>query len=176
MGTWGFNSAYLTGIDLANLPLEEWLFFICIPYACFFTYEAFHYYFKKPPFVKAAYTVFWTLFALSVLLAVFNFGSWYAFFTSVFTREFLLFILRWFLLTCLSIVIPFLISNGVLSGFEFWNYPLINSAADQVSDQIVWHNHNFGIRIFSIPVDDFLYGFLLILMNVVFYEKFLNRQ
>ncbi|MDX1463275.1 MAG: lycopene cyclase domain-containing protein, partial [Marinirhabdus sp.] len=39
-GFWGFNEAYITGYHLLGLPIEEWLFFFCIPYACIFTHYA----------------------------------------------------------------------------------------------------------------------------------------
>src|SRR5688572_8899061 len=39
LGVWGFNPAYVTGLGLWGLPLEEVLFFICIPYSCLFTYH-----------------------------------------------------------------------------------------------------------------------------------------
>ena len=41
MGVWGFNERFLVGVGFLGLPLEEWLFFLCIPYACVFTYFVF---------------------------------------------------------------------------------------------------------------------------------------
>src|SRR3990170_4860272 len=38
-GEWSFNSKYLTGVQMLNIPLEEFLFFITVPYSCLFIYE-----------------------------------------------------------------------------------------------------------------------------------------
>jgi lycopene cyclase domain-containing protein len=53
-GIWGFNPEYLIGIDILNLPLEEWLFFITVPYACIFIYASLEYHLKKD-FFKDVY-------------------------------------------------------------------------------------------------------------------------
>lgn len=45
-GVWWFNTDYTLGIVIAGLPLEEWLFFICIPFSCVFTYFCFDKFYK----------------------------------------------------------------------------------------------------------------------------------
>ncbi len=45
-GHWWFEPDKICGIHFINLPLEEWLFFIVIPFCCLFTWETIKY-FKK---------------------------------------------------------------------------------------------------------------------------------
>ncbi len=42
-GHWYFNRAGIIGPKIANLPVEEWLFFIVVPFCCIFTWEALKY-------------------------------------------------------------------------------------------------------------------------------------
>ena len=39
MNIWSFNPDYLSGIQLLNLPIEEWLGFVVIPLSSIYIYE-----------------------------------------------------------------------------------------------------------------------------------------
>lgn len=166
-GVWGFNERYLTGTYLFNLPLEEILFFICIPYSCVFSYEVLNYFFKKDVLGKYARYGAIILTYILVAIAFQYFDRIYTSLTAVLTALFLLYhlvILKapyWnrLVLAYLIIIFPFFITNGVLTGTG-------------LEEPVVWYNNeeNLGIRLLTIPVEDLVYGFLLIGSNITIFE------
>ncbi len=173
MGVWGFNTEYLTGIYLFSLPVEEVLFFICIPYACVFTYEAVGYFAKRDISKPTTNTITLVLIAMFIIVSIVSTQLWYTFMTSTLCALFLLYVhiklkptyLGKFYITYLFILIPFFIVNGILTGTA-------------IDGQVVWYNNaeNLGIRLGTIPIEDVFYGMLLILMNVIVFESLQARD
>lgn len=169
-GFWGFNPDYLTGIYLFNLPLEEVLFFICIPYACVFTYFSLVYLIKSNPLEPYHKHISFVLIIVLLGVGLPNISNAYTGITFLSTAAYLLLCivlrrnLAYDYLSYLVILPFFLISNGVLTG-------------SIVNEPIVWYNdmENLQIRIGSIPVEDSIYGLLLILLNIHLYTFFKRR-
>jgi len=46
-GHWWFERSGIYGIYWLSLPLEEWLFFVVIPFCCLFTWEIVKYLWRK---------------------------------------------------------------------------------------------------------------------------------
>ncbi len=166
-GVWSFNQAYVTGIKIINLPVEEVLFFFVVPYCCLFIYECIRCYFPNLK-NKNAGDYLLAFIALALALAgLFFYSHSYTSWTFIFNAVFIGFIF-WkknyfkefdttaFLVSYCIILIPFLIVNGFLTAIPVVLY---NDA------------ENIGIRIYSIPFEDVFYGMLLVLMNIVIYEK-----
>lgn len=168
MGVWGFNPDYLSGIYLFSLPLEEVLFFICIPYACVFTYEAVGYFSKKDYLKNAVSKINVFLIITLAIIALINYYRWYTLVTFSLLALFLLYLhfklkpgyMGKFYLAYLFILIPFFLVNGILTGTG-------------IESEVVWYNNaeNLGIRMATIPIEDTFYGMLLILMNVTIFES-----
>ena len=171
-GVWYFNDAYITGVKLFNLPVEEVLFFFIVPYCCMFIYACIRSYFPNLSNKKNA-DVFLKLFAVLLLITgVFYFDKYYTSWTFIFTGTFifLVYFLKpffkgfdavSFLVAYAICLIPFLIVNGFLTAIPVVQY---NDA------------ENLGIRIYTIPFEDSVYGMLLVLMNVLLYERLKNKK
>lgn len=172
IGVWGFNPDYYIGYTLFNLPIEEWLFFICIPYACVFTHYALLHYFPNWS-IKATTTRVLSLFLIFVLavLCIYNIDKLYtsinalvAIIVLYFSLKNHIVILQRFYLTFLVMLIPFFLVNGVLTG-------------SFIANEVVWYNNteNLGIRLFTIPIEDSIYAFSLILSNLALTTYFQDR-
>jgi len=169
---WGFNDTYFLGTKFLSLPIEEWLFFICIPFACVFTHYALLLYFPNLKLNKT--NTKWIsngLMALLLILAVVNYDKWYTVinFSLAIPLTLLVYtynikLLQHFLLTFLVMLIPFFIVNGILTG-------------SFIEDQVVWYNNaeNLGIRMGTIPVEDSIYAYTMILCNLFLTEFFVNK-
>ena len=184
-GIWGFNQAHLVGIEVAGLPIEEWLFFVTVPYACVFTYACMKRYFPSSPLGLGHRSVTTAAIAICLAIAFQHLDKAYLGLTAGLCAVWLFIALvRWntwmghFWLTYVILLVPFVISNGVLTGIQFWEYPILHDSPESIADQIVWYNNteNSGWRLLAMPVDDLLYGLLLIGVNVSLFEAFSRRD
>ncbi|EID74379.1 lycopene cyclase domain-containing protein [Imtechella halotolerans] len=162
---WGFNNDYLSGLYFVNLPIEEWLFFICIPYACIFTHEAFKiiapgFYLKNKHLVPLT----WFLMFTFTIISIVNYDKWYTSVNFAYAVVVLYAGLLWakeelsrFYATFLVILIPFFIVNGILTG-------------SMIETPIVWYNNeeNLGIRLATIPIEDSVYAFTMLFSSILF--------
>ncbi|MEO8085795.1 MAG: lycopene cyclase domain-containing protein [Bacteroidota bacterium] len=163
IGVWGFNQEYLSGIFFLNLPIEEYFFFICVPYASVFTFHVFRT--LIPQFrIRETLVRNIILFLATALLvtgiifhsryytcSTFLFASVSLFAAYYFFRP----LLPHFILSYCFILVPFFLMNGMLTG-------------SFIDGEVVWYNdsENLGIRLLTIPVEDVFYGMSMILWNV----------
>jgi lycopene cyclase domain-containing protein len=164
-GVWGFNPDYLVGISFFGLPIEEILFFWVVPLACVFIYECCKYYFRRIHW-------FWFNVLVQIVLVIYiiylnsvNVSGWYTITTCI-TGMFVLYF--WFSskhvpqigIAYILCLIPFLVVNGVLTGS--W-----------IEAPIVWYNSEefSDLRIGTIPMEDAVYGFTLIVANILLHER-----
>ena len=78
---WRFNSEFLTGMNILNLPIEEWLYFIGIPFLGVFIFENIKYYFNNFERPNTFLGLSLALFILFVIVAYFSRQKLYPFFT-----------------------------------------------------------------------------------------------
>jgi lycopene cyclase domain-containing protein len=168
-GVWDFNEQYILGFKIFGLPIEEWLFFIIIPFCCIFIYECCNYFIKKDYLQKYALKINALILVIISIIAIVNIDKIYTafnFISAMVVLVYIQFILKpkWlgrFYVGYLFSLIPFFIVNGVLTYLPVVTYNDLE---------------NLGIRIFTIPVEDTVYCLLLLMMNITIYEKIKSRD
>jgi lycopene cyclase domain-containing protein len=46
-GHWSFNPAYVLGLNVVGMPVEEWLFFVVVSFVSIFTWESTKYFLRR---------------------------------------------------------------------------------------------------------------------------------
>jgi lycopene cyclase domain-containing protein len=171
-GIWGFNPDYLCGVELFGLPLEEYLFFICIPYACLFTYFSLKKLWSYKFITSSTQLISLAILLLSILMTSLNYEKAYTLSTFSFLTLLMILVIRlrfkWinhFYFSYLILLIPFFITNGILTG-------------SGLEKPIVWYNdiHNLGIRLGTIPIEDVFYGLSLMLGIAIVFEYLMENK
>lgn len=169
---WGFNDRYLIGFRILKLPVEEWLFFLLIPYSSIFIHYSLKHFFPKIILAKSgAKWITYIIFLLGFLITIFNTDKLYTFVcVGLFTILMLFQLLfEWkyaqrFYLSFIIIFIPFYFVNSALTG-SYTEYP------------VVFYDdaENMGIRLGTIPVEDTFYCFALLYSITLLFE-FLKKK
>ncbi|WP_027388780.1 lycopene cyclase domain-containing protein [Chryseobacterium gregarium] len=173
IGVWWFNDRYLVGVRILDLPIEEILFFFCIPFSCIFTYFCLNKFFRLDwkPLPEKIFVI--AAIILSVIGAVYFREKIYTSMTlatTAFTLFMLYFVLqsRWIgkaSFIYLMLMPGFLMVNGILTGTGLES-PIVN-----------YHPAEFlGVRILTIPIEDTVYGYEMILWNIYFFQKFKKQD
>ncbi len=164
---WTFNENYIVDIFIGNLPLEEYMFFVTVPIACVFIHQCI-----------LSYNLFKTgqnddllINSLISILLFFGVFFWTLLYTStvcLITASVLCFhyvygdvnvrIKTYH--TYLFSLVPFVLINGILTG-GFTNAPIISYNEGEF----------LKIRLVSIPMEDAIYLFPLLLGHISFYEQ-----
>ncbi|MCX7654947.1 MAG: lycopene cyclase domain-containing protein [Treponemataceae bacterium] len=168
-GVWSFNNRYVGTWRFLGLPLGEWLFFICVPYACLFMLSCVRAYVKDKEF----YFPEWVWF----LLVLVWMGGGVLFREQLYTGVVFvsvgisLVIVRFltphnrgsrnFWLAIGLTYIPFLITNGILTGLPIVLYD---------------DSKNIRIRLGSIPLEDFLFSLSMVLLSFTFFDYWEGKR
>ncbi len=172
-GVWGFSTTYTTGIQPFGLPIEECLFFIIIPFACIFIYWSLNSVIKEEPFAKIESKISILLIAVFFGVGLWKWDHIYTATATLLSGFLVLFHLLFvkpgyrgrFYLTYLVTCVPFLLVNGVLTG-GFTEGPVVMYNPEE----------NFGLRLGTVPVDDFAYSFLMLFANITLFEALPSKH
>ena len=165
---WDFNPKYITGIYLGHLPIEEILFFVCVPYSCVFIYEVCKAYISKNILQSISSKITIALFLFCFALSILYYNKTYTIVNALICCVLLVLthfffpkqLLGKFYLAYIISLVPFLICNGILTSLPIVLY---NNA------------ENMNIRIFTIPFEDSIYCLSLLLLPILI-MKFIRSK
>jgi lycopene cyclase domain-containing protein len=168
IGVWWFSDEYTLGYRIFNLPIEEWMFFFLVPFACVFIYECTNYFIKKDYLGPHAKKITAALMIIALVFSAVFSDRMYTLVNSLSAAALLglhlfVFKAKWlgrFYIGFVVSLIPFFLINGVLTAIPIVFYD---------------NAQNMALRMGTIPVEDSIYCLTLLLLNTTLYEGILKR-
>lgn len=167
---WHFNEKYVLGIFIWGLPIEEILFFISVPFACLFTWEMIRRRTdeKELLWINKLRLFFYLLTPIGICF--FISGKHYTGLAITFLG--------------LAVLLDQLLSTNLILQKRFYFYLLLVLLFTLVfNGYLTWRpvvtygvEYQLDFRIFTIPIEDFVYGTALIFMNTSIYQKIINKK
>lgn len=162
-GIWSFNPLYVAHFRWLLLPIEEWSFFVVVPYCSIFIYACCKAYFKDDFFRSISNKLNTVALLLLVFAIVFYNEQRYTFYNSIFALILLAFhhfylkksYMGYFWMAYFIHLIPFFIVNGVLTSKPV----VIYSSAEII-----------GPRLYTIPIEDSIYALTCLLLPITVME------
>jgi lycopene cyclase domain-containing protein len=172
-GVWWFDTNYTLGLVISGLPLEEWLFFIFIPFSCIFTYYCIDKFFELKWLTGFNNLIVFVAVIICSLVVLLHHDKIYTLVTALATITTLIYLhfiakTPWIgkaSLVFTLLMLGFFPVNGVLTGTGLES-PIVN-----------YNPGDFlGIRMGTIPVEDAVYGYTQFLLVLYFFKKFKFKQ
>lgn len=169
-GHWAFNPAKVMDYRLGYLPLEEWLFFITVPFSCLFLYQALKNHYPNK------------VIGLNLKPLIFVFSA-FCFLFSLFLYP-LTYTLVVLFFTALTAVLVLLLSPSLYASRAYWVYiglgiilflifnSLLTAIPVVIYNSAVITNYYLG----TIPLEDFFYNWSLLTLYAFTYDFFLNKK
>jgi lycopene cyclase domain-containing protein len=157
---WSFNPQYVMGWKVGELPIEEVLFFLAVPWACLVLWVNMK---DRFPSTVNLSQLGWFIKLSLFVLSGWGFWSqsWYTFLVSVVALFFCL-LINW-----RKVAQAYLIFGGVtlfltaIFNMYLTARPVVTYNAAMITQ----------LRFGTIPIEDFIYGLILVLGVVVSYER-----
>ena len=171
---WFFANEYTLGFRVFGLPFEEILFFFTVPYACLFTWQMVKKYLTVTKLTdeSSSNKIGWIISSVFLLVSIIAIiiGKEYTSLSAlsfslsiIFDKYFgsRIFSTKRFLVYFLFVSFFTLIFNGYLT----WR-PIVTY------DEI----YQIGFRIFTIPIEDFFFGYALLILSTSLFEKMIVKN
>lgn len=167
---WWFNEKHTLGLFFLGLPLGEYLFFSSVPFASLFIWDVLLYYWADMESVSRK-SVHYALMSFILI------GLWFFYLGKYYTG-----------LTCISFgslgIWDRWLKTNVLSRLNAVRYLAILTILMFIFNgyltarPVILYDRQYQLNllIYTIPIEDFFYGYALLLANTIIYEKLKGRH